>query len=96
MIAYFLFYRWRRVPGDQCNNDLQEKLYKLEDCQDPSPGPDKQPEVKLELLNKTRAAVIGEGLQFSVNLFSHFSKISANPACIVWNRARSAEIGHAS
>jgi hypothetical protein len=57
---------WRRVPGDQCVDDLQEKLYKMEDCQEPSPNPSPS-EPKLELLNKTRAAVIGEGLQFSVS-----------------------------
>ena len=66
-----IFGSWRRVPGDQCVGDLPSKLYKLEDCQIPTPAgtPDKPDhnQMKLELLNKTKAAVIGEGLQFAVS-----------------------------
>uniref|UniRef100_H2Y6F7 Sortilin C-terminal domain-containing protein n=1 Tax=Ciona savignyi TaxID=51511 RepID=H2Y6F7_CIOSA len=58
--------KYRRVPGDQCKNDLPGKLSGVQNCST-TPRPP-TPSVHLKLLNNTNEAEIGEMLHFSVQV----------------------------
>uniref|UniRef100_F6ZL50 Sortilin C-terminal domain-containing protein n=1 Tax=Ciona intestinalis TaxID=7719 RepID=F6ZL50_CIOIN len=72
--------QYRKVPGDQCQNDLEGKLFTIVNCSivvTPPPPPT----IHVKLLNKTNEVKIGEVL--------HFTAVSNSET--VWSVIRTAE-----